>query len=135
MKFKASESLEFLKINVGKHSPKVLLSEHFFTNLRFITALQISDGDFSKVPNDVFNGLENLEALRVRKPINFSHIELKGLSKLKWLRFEFDKDEIPIFDQVNPDLQVLELYLRFEIDKSVFESKLFQIYLNFYIDN
>lgn len=75
--------------------------------------------------------MTNLEALYIVYPISFTHIELKGLVKLRWLGLDIVENEIPQFDQVNPDLQVL--YLRFEcthIGKE-FKSKFSRMFLNF----
>lgn len=54
--------------------------------------------------------MQNLEALNVICPQKMSHIEIKNLLKLKWLRFQFENEKIPQFHQANPNLKVLELH-------------------------
>lgn len=56
--------------------------------------------------------MKNLEALNIINPKSFSHIELNGLAKLKWLQFEIDEHEIPLFAHVNTDLKVLSFSLQ-----------------------
>lgn len=94
----------------------MFLSKNFFKNLHYIRSLQLAGCDFTNVSNDAFQSMGNLEVLEIKNAKNMSHIEFKGLKKLKWLRFELIEYYIPLFDQVNPGLQVLELDLRFRHD-------------------
>lgn len=122
--FDPPKRLEYLKIDRLIDCLAVLhLSRHFFANLQFIRSLLIEDACFSKVPNDAFKNMKNLEILGIKNVNSFSHIELKDLFKLKWLRLEINSEEIPLFDHVNPELQVLEFYLRSDLRFNNFESK------------
>lgn len=124
---KLPKSLEILKIS-SYDAENVSFSEIFFTNLQFIRLLRLKFSNFSNVPNDAFNSLKNLEVLEIGYPKNFSHIELKDLFKLKWLRLDLNESEIPIFDKINPDLQVFDFCLRNNEPKLEAKSKIFQIF-------
>lgn len=102
--------MKFLSIAPYRFHDSVL-SSRFFLNLGHIRLLHLESCDFSNVPSDAFKSMINLEALKVTCPQKFSHIELKDLFKLKWLRFILDAEEIPNFYQANSDLKVLEIYL------------------------
>lgn len=105
--FEPPRFLEFLFIE--RNSPYInLLSSHFFINLGHIRLLKLDSCDFSNVPSDAFKSMQNLEALNVMYPHNFSHIEIKDLFKLKWLRLHLDINETIRFYQANPNLKVLD---------------------------
>lgn len=124
-----AKCLEILQIkksyfNRYNQTSEVLLSKNLFKNLQFIRLLELEECNFSNLASDAFNSMVNLEAFGVEDAIRMSHIELKGLTKLKWLKLGSGNDEnLPLFDQVNVDLEVLEINLVFRLNP---KSKIFQ---------
>lgn len=68
-----------------------------------------------------------MKNLRVECYKIFSYRIQRSLT-LKWLRLELSTDEIPLFNQAYPDLEVFECILDFKYLISEFESKLFKIF-------
>lgn len=79
-----------------------------FANLGHIRRLYLYHCDFSNFASNVFNNLVNLDYLLISNPKKCNHIQLNDLPRLKWLRLEVIGEEIPEFQNVNIDLQVLE---------------------------
>lgn len=89
---------------------KFRLTKTSFQGLHQLERLVLNECDFKQFKSESFRHLSNLEGIQISTPLNFSKINLKELTELKWLRMH-DLPSTEVLDQASPSL--IFLYVDF----------------------